>query len=59
MGTWSLVQAQALLELGMDVEVVSCTSWVPRFLGSLVLRQALPYVLVHTNGYIAMKIKDL
>ena len=30
MGTWALQQAQAFARAGMDVEVVSLTSWVPK-----------------------------
>ena len=31
MGNWALAQAQALLRSGIDLEVVSPTSWVPRW----------------------------
>lgn len=33
MGVWALLQAQAFLRQGMDVRVVSLTSWVPRIAG--------------------------
>ncbi len=35
MGTWSLDHATALRDAGLDVEVVSLTSWFPSALGSL------------------------
>ena len=33
MGNWALAQAQALRRAGIEVRVVSGTSWVPRWLG--------------------------
>lgn len=35
MGTWALVQGQGLRSAGVDITVVSLTSWVPRFVGRL------------------------
>jgi glycosyltransferase involved in cell wall biosynthesis len=32
MGTWALSQAQAFQRQGLEVQVVSLTSWIPRFL---------------------------
>lgn len=40
MGPWALAQAQAL-QRRMDLQVVSATSWVPRFLGGY--KSAAPY----------------
>jgi glycosyltransferase involved in cell wall biosynthesis len=32
MGNWALAQAQALRRNGVDLRVISCTSWVPRLM---------------------------
>lgn len=40
MGAWALPQAQAFLRRGMQTRVVSCTSWVPRWVARLGLAKA-------------------
>jgi glycosyltransferase involved in cell wall biosynthesis len=43
MGTWALSQAQALVRQDVDLLVVSCTSWVPRFVALTAGAQAYSY----------------
>jgi glycosyltransferase involved in cell wall biosynthesis len=40
MGPWALAQAQALRRAGVDLTVVSFTSWIPRLLGRLGVKPA-------------------